>query len=176
MSTQKNIQGYNDWSNFYDEYPNPTVAIDELSFPQVYSEIIGQKVLEIGCGTGRHTRRLIGAGHSVVALDISEGMLAKARKKLESDRTGRIYFSEIHPLRTQSGIMAHFKKENGEDFHLESRPHAEAEIKAAAESAGFHLQILNSVKGNQKLADLNSKWLKYLNQPMIQIWVFEKRI
>ncbi len=34
---------YDRWAASYDQYPNWTVAVDELPFP----------VLEIGCGTGR---------------------------------------------------------------------------------------------------------------------------
>ena len=34
-----------------------------------------EEVLEIGCGTGRHTRRLVEQGNSVTGLDLSEGML-----------------------------------------------------------------------------------------------------
>lgn len=37
----------------------------------------GAEILELGCGTGRMTRRLIELGHRVTALDISEVMLRR---------------------------------------------------------------------------------------------------
>jgi malonyl-CoA O-methyltransferase len=39
------------------------------------------KVVDLGCGTGRHTARLAEAGARVTALDFSESMLAVARQK-----------------------------------------------------------------------------------------------
>lgn len=77
----ENESGYNAWSEFYDSYPNPTVALDDLTFPQVYAEVHRQNVLEIGCGTGRHTLRLLAAENKVTGIDISEGMLARLRTK-----------------------------------------------------------------------------------------------
>ena len=38
----------------------------------------GRDVLEIGCGTGKNTEWLAGESRSVVAMDFSEGMLARA--------------------------------------------------------------------------------------------------
>jgi ubiquinone/menaquinone biosynthesis C-methylase UbiE len=43
----------------------------------------GARVLDMGCGTGVPTaRQLVGAGHSVVGVDLSEGMLDLARKNV----------------------------------------------------------------------------------------------
>ena len=81
MSNQDLEHGYNIWSEFYDRYPNPTVFQDELSFPPFWNHIRGRRVLEIGCGTGRHTEKLAMLGNEVTAVDSSEGMLAVARAK-----------------------------------------------------------------------------------------------
>ena len=40
-------------------------------------------LLEIGCGTGEHTRRFAEAGYDVTAIDPNEGMLARAREKAD---------------------------------------------------------------------------------------------
>ncbi len=86
--TQKidNKNGYDLWSKTYDTDVNSTVAIDELKFPPVYQHLRGKSVLEIGCGTGRHTARLVSQENQVIALDQSAGMLEVARSKLVSDR------------------------------------------------------------------------------------------
>ena len=84
MSLQKNEKSYDTWSNFYDTYPNPTVAVDDLVFPKFYSSEKNKNILEIGCGTGRHTKRILDAGNKVTGVDISPGMLEKAKEKLGS--------------------------------------------------------------------------------------------
>jgi malonyl-CoA O-methyltransferase len=77
---------YDRWAAFYDAYPNPTVAIDELTFPALWAHLKGKQVLELGCGTGRHTTKLASAGNEVVGLDVSSGMLDVARGKLAGTR------------------------------------------------------------------------------------------
>lgn len=79
---ETNIEAYNAWSNFYDRYPNPTIQMDERFFPPFYEGAAGKRVLELGCGTGRHTSRLLALGAHVTGLDQSAGMLAKARARL----------------------------------------------------------------------------------------------
>lgn len=76
-----NQRGYDVWSAFYDSYPNSTVAADEAGFPAFWAHVRGERVLEIGCGTGRHTVKLAAQGNDVTALDLSPGMLAVARTK-----------------------------------------------------------------------------------------------
>jgi len=41
----------------------------------------GKQVLEIGCGTGMFTEKFVATGAQVFAVDISEALLAKARKR-----------------------------------------------------------------------------------------------
>lgn len=81
-----NQGGYDIWSTFYDRYPNPTVAMDELYFSRFWSHHSGQVVLEIGCGTGRNTEKLLGFGNEVLGVDLSPGMLKVAREKLPTER------------------------------------------------------------------------------------------
>lgn len=44
-----------------------------------------ERPLEVGCGTGEHTRRLAARGVDVTAIDVHEGMLAVAREKCDAD-------------------------------------------------------------------------------------------
>jgi ubiquinone/menaquinone biosynthesis C-methylase UbiE len=46
----------------------------------------GQKVLEIGCGTGVFTEKVAATGAEITALDISPELLDKARARINSDR------------------------------------------------------------------------------------------
>ncbi|MFB6173873.1 MAG: class I SAM-dependent methyltransferase [Halobacteriales archaeon] len=45
----------------------------------------GARLLEVGCGTGEHTRRFVDVGFDVTALDKHEGMLSVAGEKCDAD-------------------------------------------------------------------------------------------
>ena len=62
----------------------------------------GRRVLEIGCGTGAVTERLVGRGAEVTALDQNPEMLERARARLEGAGPGRVVWLE----RTASEIDA----------------------------------------------------------------------
>jgi SAM-dependent methyltransferase len=76
---KSNPAAYDRWSKHYDRTVNSTVAIDELSFPPVWAHLTGRKILEIGCGTGRHTRKLARLGNQVTGIEVSRGMLEIAQ-------------------------------------------------------------------------------------------------
>ena len=215
-NSKLNQKNYDIWSEFYDQYPNSTVTIDELKFPSIYSEIENQNILEIGCGSGRHTVRLIQQGNNVTGVDLSEGMLSRAKTKINSSRVtfvhadflkdeipngpfdvaimslvlehiddldlffnkvrkllkseSKFYFSEIHPFRSQKGGSAHFKTESGEEINLASKSHFDETVIKSALKNGFKVIEKRNILGTKELADINEKWSKYADIPMIQIW------
>ena len=78
----------NEWEEFFDGhaplymenvFTRNTLAevdfvIEELKLPQ------GSRILDMGCGTGRHAVELAKRGHSVTGVDLSSGMLAQAKE------------------------------------------------------------------------------------------------
>ncbi|HYZ61712.1 MAG TPA: class I SAM-dependent methyltransferase [Acetobacteraceae bacterium] len=48
---------------------------------EAWHPLEGQAVLDFGCGTGRAARAMAGRGADVIALDLSEGMIAEARRR-----------------------------------------------------------------------------------------------
>jgi len=81
-----NIQdAYSNWSATYDLDRNLTRDLDQV----VTRETLGNQrrnfILEIGCGTGKNTPLLAQLGKRVFALDLSDGMLHKARAKVHFD-------------------------------------------------------------------------------------------
>lgn len=70
--------GYDRWAETYDATPNPVVAFDERVTPALIAPRPGERILDAGCGTGRHIGRLLAAGATVTGLDFSAGMLAVA--------------------------------------------------------------------------------------------------
>lgn len=75
-------EGYDRWASVYDHDGNPLVALDERVVPALLGDVRGRRVLELACGTGRHTARLVEGGARVTAVDFSRGMLAVAKQRL----------------------------------------------------------------------------------------------
>lgn len=79
-----NSEAYNRWANNYDSVINNTRDIEEKAFKEVLSSIQFDDVLEIGCGTGKNTAWLLTKSKSIIAADFSEGMLEKAKTKIDN--------------------------------------------------------------------------------------------
>jgi SAM-dependent methyltransferase len=73
--------GYARWAASYDDYPNGLIRIEEPIVQRLCGDVAGKRVLDAGCGTGRHTRWLCERGARVTAVDPSDAMLAIARAK-----------------------------------------------------------------------------------------------
>jgi SAM-dependent methyltransferase len=52
---------------------------------EAVGDLDGVRLLELGCGTGEHTRRFVERGTEVTAVDAHEGMLSVAREKCDAD-------------------------------------------------------------------------------------------
>lgn len=78
-------EGYDLWSEIYDDEANPLVMIEAPEVSRALGEIRGLSVLDVGCGTGRHAVELAKAGAHVTGVDFSKGMLDKAREKPGAD-------------------------------------------------------------------------------------------
>jgi malonyl-CoA O-methyltransferase len=89
--------GYDRWSAVYDDDANPLPALEEPVVRGRLGPVRGLGVLDLGCGTGRHALWLAGAGATVTAVDFSEGMLARARRK---PGAGAIRFV-VHDIQTR---------------------------------------------------------------------------
>jgi SAM-dependent methyltransferase len=92
--------GYDRWAETYDATPNPVVAFDERVTPALIQPRAGERILDAGCGTGRHIGRLLTAGTAVSGMDFSEGMLAIASERypdvdfVRGDLQGRWPFAD----------------------------------------------------------------------------------
>ncbi len=77
-------EAYNNWASQYDSNDNRTRDLEAVSLRQTLKDLSFKNCLEIGCGTGKNTEWLHNKATSVTAIDFSEKMLSKARKKITS--------------------------------------------------------------------------------------------
>jgi SAM-dependent methyltransferase len=79
-------EGYTIWSATFDteeRLENPIRALEGPLMRKIMDGLSGDgPVLDVGCGTGRHTEYLVKGGHRVVGVDPNEAMLELARRKL----------------------------------------------------------------------------------------------
>jgi ubiquinone/menaquinone biosynthesis C-methylase UbiE len=73
---------YASWADSYDTNENRTRDLSAVILRKQELDIAGRDVLEIGCGTGKNTEWLAEHAASVIALDLSPEMLAKARLRV----------------------------------------------------------------------------------------------
>jgi ubiquinone/menaquinone biosynthesis C-methylase UbiE len=75
-------QAYNIWAHQYDSNKNKTRDLEAVSLRTTLQNIDFDNCLEIGCGTGKNTEWLLTKAKQITAVDLSEGMLKKAREKI----------------------------------------------------------------------------------------------
>lgn len=78
------VAGYDRLAPFYDQFTagyayEPWISAIERRAMQLGLE--GKRALDIGCGTGNSTLPLLRRGYSVLACDISQGMVREAQRK-----------------------------------------------------------------------------------------------
>ena len=95
--------GYDRWAAVYDEDENPLQALEKLHFQDACGDVAGLTVLDLGCGTGRHTQWLADGGATVTAVDFSEEMLSKARCKEEAEAVRFVIHNLHEPLPFKQG-------------------------------------------------------------------------
>ncbi len=79
-------ESYNKWSQIYDTNLNKTRDMDRIATMQMLDNYPFERVIELGCGTGKNTLWLMEKASQIVGIDFSEGMLAKAKAKIQSEQ------------------------------------------------------------------------------------------
>jgi len=95
--------GYDRWAAVYDHDLNPLPALEEPVVRRLVGDPQGLKVVDLGCGTGRHTLWLARSGAIVTAVDFSSAMLAEARAKPGAETVRFLSHDLATPLPLPSG-------------------------------------------------------------------------
>lgn len=77
-------EAYTAWSATYDSVTNATRDRDAEATRATLGGLRVGRALELGCGTGKNTTLLAQISAEVRALDFSEGMLARARARVQA--------------------------------------------------------------------------------------------
>lgn len=79
-------KAYDIWAAQYDTNSNKTRDLEALALRENLISVPFDSCLEIGCGTGKNTEWLVTKSTKIIAVDLSEEMLKKAKKKINSDK------------------------------------------------------------------------------------------
>src|SRR3954466_2012996 len=81
-------KGWDEYAPFYDWENARTLGRQDVPFWRAVASQTKGRVLELGCGTGRIALPLARAGVSLVGIDRSAPMLARARARVRRARLG----------------------------------------------------------------------------------------
>jgi ubiquinone/menaquinone biosynthesis C-methylase UbiE len=89
------VEGYDIWAPTYDEEHNPLIALEENITLDLIGDVKNQRVLDVGCGTGRYCELLTKRGAKVVGIDPSSKMLECAKRKITPDCKFELHLGKI---------------------------------------------------------------------------------
>lgn len=96
-------EGYDRWALIYDREANPLIGLEEPVVREALGDVASLRILDLGCGTGRHSVWLAKAGAAVTGIDFSEGMLEEARRKPGAQSVRFLAHDLYQPLPFESG-------------------------------------------------------------------------
>ena len=84
----KGHEGWDDYAAYYDWENRQTVGRRDIAFWERIATPVAGPILELGCGTGRVAIPVAKAGATVVGIDRSASMLARANTRVRRARLG----------------------------------------------------------------------------------------
>jgi len=80
------VAGYDGWAVTYDLEDNGCFPMRDDVLTPMLDRLAPGRALDAACGTGAVTQQLLARGHEVIGVDVSGGMLARARKAVPQAR------------------------------------------------------------------------------------------
>jgi SAM-dependent methyltransferase len=82
-------EGYRAWAETYDQPGNRLIELEQPIVWQILDRLPVGTALDAACGTGRHAAHLAALGHTVIGVDSSAEMLARARQRSPAASSAR---------------------------------------------------------------------------------------
>lgn len=102
---EKGIEaGYDCWAATYDD-GDPSTWLDEPFLLNQLKPFPDCRILDVGCGTGRYLRLLNSGLYRITAVDLSRGMLCRARRHTERREEILWVQASVTCLPFQSGLF-----------------------------------------------------------------------
>ncbi len=159
-------QGYNQWAQQYDTDNNPLLALEEQVIPQLWGDVKNKVIADLGCGTGRNTVKLLTAGATVEAVDFSEKMLDKARRKTDGNNVTfhcMDLTEQLHFRKGQfDGLLINLVLE-----HIEKLEPIFSECKRITRNGGFIL--VSEMHPMMRLKDAQASYRNFDNKKKIRL-------
>lgn len=97
-------RAYDRWASSYDADKNATRDLDAVVVRRTPLALEGRDVLELGSGTGKNTAWFAEHAKSVLAMDFSEGMIARAHERIATSNVKflRHDVRELWPVQSAS--------------------------------------------------------------------------
>lgn len=101
---------YDAWAASYDEDENRTRDLDAATLRTLLADAAFDRIVEAGCGTGKNTGWLAARCRALLALDLSRGMLAVARRKVAATNVAFVQadLTSAWPLRAAGADLVAF--------------------------------------------------------------------
>jgi len=163
-----NWRQFFDWhAEHYDENVFTQNTVEEVDFfLGLFPLAKGARILDVGCGTGRHSIELAKRGYQVTGIDLSPGMLAVAKRKaaaasvqiefIEADATAfetkEPYDGALCVCEGAFGLIGADDDPEEHDFLILQRVAA-----ALRSGGGFLLTALNAYGAIRRMSDDNVK-------------------
>ena len=163
---------FNEYARYYDllyrdkDYAGEAAYVDGL----IRSRVPGaRRILNLGCGSGRHDRSLVQRGYEVTGVDISEEMLAAARAAAEGNTSLAYVKGDVRSVRLGQTFDAVISL-----FHVMSYQTANDDLIAALATANHHLEpegifIFDCWHGPGVLTDRPTARTKELEDDFIRV-------
>ena len=90
--------GYDRWAAIDDSEDNPLIALEEPQVDRLLGDVAGLSVLDVGCGTGRHSLRIASQGATVTGVDFSSEMIRRATENKWADHVRCMQHDLAKPL------------------------------------------------------------------------------
>jgi len=126
--------GYDCWAASYDD-SDPSTWLDEPFLLDQLKPFPDCRILDVGCGTGRYLRRLDPDLYRITAIDLSIGMLCRARRDNEWHEKIRWVQASVTCLPFQSCLFDRVMSGLVLD-HIETPAHLFTQVAAVLKPAG----------------------------------------